>query len=161
MRIKIARRLALLRRFCAFALILMLSLQLMPGIALADDDGDGDDGGGSSGSSDWKTLDNTGKPASSGKAVTNTYIFEVSCGTRQGGGTADNVLYFIISYTSKDRQKRTVVLAPHEDALTDGFAEAEAQGNRDQRRADVKEYFGYSTADLKTKAALGSLATDQ
>ena len=157
MRKNTGRQFGFLRRVCAFALILMLSLQLLPGAALADDDG----GDGSGSGSEWKTLDNTGKPASSGKAVTNTYIFEVSCGTRQGGGTADNVLYFIISYTSRDNQKRTVVLVPHEDALTDGFAEAEAQGNRDQRRADVKKYFGYSTADLDTKEALGSLATDQ
>ena len=118
MRKNTGRRFRFLRRICAFSLILMLSLQLLPGLALAADDEEG--------SSDWKTLDNTEKPASSGKAVTNTYIFEVSCGTRQGGGTADNVLYFIISYTSKDQQKRTVVLAPHEDAVTRGFAEAEA-----------------------------------
>ena len=153
MRKNTGRRFGFLRRICAFALILMLSLQLLPGLALAADDEEG--------GSDWKTLDNTEKPASSGKAMTNTYIFEVSCGTRQGGGTADNVLYFIISYTSKDQQKRTVVLVPHEDAVTDGFIEAEAQGNRDQRRADVKKYFGYSTAELDTKEALGSLATDQ
>ena len=153
MRKNTGRRLGFLRRICAFALILMLSLQLLPGLALAADDEES--------SSDWKTLDNTGKALSSGKSMTNTYIFEVSCGTRQGGGTADNVLYFIISYTSKDKQKLTAVLAPHQDALSDGFAEAEAQGNRNQRRADVKKNFGYSTVELGQKEALGSLATDQ
>ena len=142
----------ILRRVCAFALILMLSLQLLPGLALA---ADGDEGAA------WKTLDNSLNRASSGKSVENTYIFEVSCGTRRGGDSADNVLYFIISYKTVDNQKRTLVLAPHEDAVSKGFRMAEEQGNRNDRRDRIQKTFGCSVPDLDTKEALGSMATDQ
>ena len=151
MRKNIGGRSRRLRRVCAFALILMLSLQLLPGLSLAA----GEDAG------SWQTLDNSSKQASSGKAVENTYIFEVSCGTRRGGDSADNVLYFIISYKSADGQKRTLVLAPHEDAVSKGYKMAEEQGNRNDRRDKVTEVFGCTVPDLETKKALGSLATDQ
>ena len=142
---------AYLRRACAFALIFLLSLQLLPGVSLAADED----------SAAWKTLDNRENHASFGKAVTNTYIMEVSSGTRQGGGAADNVLYFVINYTSDDGQHRTAVLAPHEEAISQGFEMAEEQGSRESRRKQVSDVFGYSTAPLESKPGLGSLATDQ
>ena len=100
MRKNMSGRSGILRRVCAFAIVLILSLQLLPGLSLAA----GDEG------SSWKTLDDSEKQASSGKAVENTYIFEVSCGTRRGGDSADNVLYFIISYKTVDNQKRTLAV---------------------------------------------------
>ena len=145
---------ALLRRIAALALIVLLGLQQLPGHALA---AEGDE----TSAVAWKTLDNTRKTASAGKAVENTYILEVSSGTRQGGGTADNVLYFIIHYTTDDGEQRSTVLVPGEDALSKGFDTASAQGNRNARRQDVYDIFGYGTAELNTKKALGSVATDQ
>ena len=138
MRKNMSGRSGILRRVCAFAIVLILSLQLLPGLSLAA----GDEG------SSWKTLDNSEKQASSGKAVENTYIFEVSCGTRRGGDAADNVLYFIISYKTVDNQKRTLVLAPHEDAVSKGFQMAEEQGNRNDRRDRIQKTFGCSVPDL-------------
>ena len=149
-------RAALVRRIAALALILLLGLQQLPGHALAAE-GDGT----KTSAVTWKTLDDTRKPVSAGKAVENTYILEVSSGTRQGGGTADNVLYFIIHYTTDKQEQRTLVLVPGEDAISKGFNAASAQGNRDARRQEVYDVFGYNTAELNTKKGLGSVATDQ
>ena len=147
---------ALLRRIAALSLVLLLGLQLLPGHALAAE-GDGT----KTSAVTWKTMDNTQKAVSAGKAVTNTYILEVSSGTRQGGGTAENVLYFIIHYTTDKNEQRTLVLVPGEDAISKGFDAAAAQGNRNARRQEVYDVFGYNTAELNTKKGLGSVATDQ
>ena len=139
------------RRLLALTLALLMGLGFLPAPTRAAE----------SDSSIWKTLDNTDKTVSAGKAMTNTYILEVSSGTRQGGGVAENVLYFIIHYTTGDGDQRTTVLVPGEDAISDGFDAASAQGNRNARRQQVYDVFGYGTAELNTKKALGSVATDQ
>ena len=140
----------LVRRIFALALTALMGFQLLPGTARADET-----------DSMWKTLDNTQQTVSAGKAVSNTYILEVSSGSRLGGGPADNVQYFIISYTASDGQSRTVVLVPGEDAVSQGFKIAAAQGNREDRRKTVERVFGYSTEALGDKRALSSLETDQ
>ena len=143
------------RRAAALALILLLCLQLLPGMARA---AEGDE---EKTAIVWETMDNSANTASNGKRVSNTYILEVSSGTRQGGGVADNVLYFIIHYTTAEGDQRTKILAPHVDALYKGFNAAAAAGNREERRQTVWDTFGYSTAPLNEKEALGSVATDQ
>ena len=143
-------RAARFRRIAAFVLIALLCLQQLPGRARADNE-----------STAWKTIDGTLNPVSSGRSRTNTYILEVSSGTRQGGGTADNVLYFIIHYTTISGDQRSVILSPADDAVSAGFTAAAAVGDRDARRATVKTVFGYETAPLSWKKALGSVETDQ
>ena len=39
-------------------------------------------------------------PVTGGTPMTNTYMLEVSTGSVRGGGTADNVKYFVIYYTT-------------------------------------------------------------
>ena len=142
---------ARLRRTAAFVLVMLLFLQQLSVLAHAAD----------SESTAWKTIDGTLNTASAGSSRTNTYILEVSSGTRQGGGTADNVLYFVIHYTTTSGDQRSVILSPADDAVSAGFKAAAAIGNRDARRATVKSVFGYETAPLSEKKALGSVATDQ
>ena len=144
-------------RAAAVALLVFTLLQLLPaGRILAAEEDES-----SSGEAvlQWQTL--AGTTASAGKKMENTYILEVSSGTRQGGGCADNVLYFIIKYTTFDGMERTAVLLPGEDALSSGYDIASAQGNREKRIRDVSEYFGYGMAPLRSKAALSSVETDQ
>ncbi|MBQ9719641.1 MAG: hypothetical protein IJV64_02995 [Oscillospiraceae bacterium] len=96
-----------------------------------------------------------------GTAAKNTYIFEVSSGTRLGGGAAEHVLYFIVGYTTTDGAKRSIVLSPSEDAISNGFAQASAVGSRSDRRATVEATFGYQTTALDKRVALSSVQTDQ
>ena len=107
----------------------------------------------------WKLIAADG--AFEGQAVKNTYIFEVSSGSRRGGGTADNILYFNICYTTTDGFSRSSILFPGVDALSNGFDAASAVGNRTVRRDLVESSFGYTTAALNAKQALGSVQTDQ
>ena len=139
------------RGWLAFVLTIALSLQLLPVSARAAEDAP----------LNWQSLESVESPLTQGKAVTNTYIFEVSSGTRQGGGAAENVLYFIVGYTTTDGVKRSFVLSPSEDAIANGFAQASAVGNRQSRRTSVETTFGYQTAALDKKAALSSVQTDQ
>ena len=145
---------ALLRRAAALMLVLLLCLQFLPGQARADE------GSASTGVA-WKTMDNTQNTASAGQKMTNTFILEVSSGTRQGGGTADNVLYFVVHYTTLTMEQRSVVLVTGEEAISAGFDTAAAAGNRNERRETVYRVFGYGTVELNEKKALGSLETDQ
>lgn len=139
-------------RSCAALLLsLALSLQLLPVSARAAEDTP----------LSWESFGRVESPMSKGEAAQNTYIFEVSSGTRLMGGAAENVLYFIIGYTSTDGVKRTLVLSPSEDAITNGFAMASAVDNRDTRRSSVEATFGYQTGELDEKAALSSVQTDQ
>ncbi len=139
------------RGWIALVLSLVLSVQLLPVSALAADDAP----------LDWRTFGRAESPMTQGTAAQNTYIFEVSSGTRLGGGAAENVLYFIIGYTTTDGAKRSMVLSPSEDAIKNGFAQASAVGNRDSRRASVETTFGYQVPALDERTALSSVQTDQ
>ena len=81
-----------------------------------------------------------GSKVGSGKSVSNTYILEVSSGTRQGGGNADNVIYFAIEYHTGST-RRTVVLMPGEDAIESGFRIAAKAGNSIQTETSMQIIF--------------------
>ena len=139
------------RRWVSLVLSLVLSLQLLPsGVRAADD-----------APLEWRSFGRVESPMTQGTTAQNTYIFEVSSGTRLGGGAAENVLYFIIGYTTTDGAKRSIVLSPSEDAISNGFAQASAVGSRSDRRATVEATFGYQTTALDKRAALSSVQTDQ
>ena len=102
-----------------------------------------------------------GTKVGSGKNVSNTYILEVSSGTRQGGGNADNVIYFAIEYHTGST-RRTVVLMPGEDAIESGFKIAAKAGNRNSRISMINDTFNCALAtSLDQKLPLGSVQTDQ
>ena len=148
------RRHGLWRRVAAGILLLLLGLGLVPaGAEAAGEEPE-------SAPLSWKTLQGAG-PASAGRAVENTYILEVSSGTRQGGGVTDNVLFISVDYTTQDGFSRTAVILPGENEMGRGFDEAAAAGNRNERRREVQEIFGISTPELRDKASLGSMQTDQ
>ena len=99
-----------------------------------------------------------------GTPLTNTYMLEVSTGSVRGGGTADNVKYFVIYYTTgtgNSAKTRSVVLFPGKDAMRKSMNAASAVGNRDSRRELVTNFFGYTTANLQDRKGLGSVHTDQ
>ncbi|MBR6376257.1 MAG: hypothetical protein IKS05_00665 [Oscillospiraceae bacterium] len=100
-------------------------------------------------------------PASGGTAATNTYILEVSSGSRKGGGTADNVLYFVIYYTAQNGKKRSEVIFPGKDGIQRGIDKASQVANRNSRRQQVAQTFGYTTKELNSTKGLGSVQTDQ
>lgn len=139
------------RALIALALSFALSIQLLPVSARAAEDA----------ALSWKPFGRSGAPVSDGKEMTNTYILEVSNGSRLGGGAAENVLYFIVSYTTEDGVKRSEVLSPAEEGFKDGFAKAAAIGNRNDRRAAVETNFGYRIAEPDARKALTSVQTDQ
>ena len=139
------------RRWASLVLSLVLSLQLLPVGARAADDTP----------LEWRPFGRVESPMTQGTATRNTYIFEVSSGTRLGGGAAENVLYFIVGYTTTDGAKRSVVLSPSEDAISNGFAQASAVGSRSDRSATVEAVFGYQTPALDKRVALSSVQTDQ
>lgn len=97
---------------------------------------------------------------SAGTKVENTYILEVSTGTVKEDGAADNVSYFVIYYTSGGAQRSTVIF-PGADGVQRGMDAAAAVGNRDDRRQQVADVFGYSTAPLRDQKGLRSVKTDQ
>ena len=102
-----------------------------------------------------------GTKVGNGKSVSNTYILEVSSGTRQGGGNADNVIYFAIEYHTGST-RRTVVLMPGEDAIESGFRIAAKAGNRNSRISMINDTFNCSlVTSLDQKLPLGSVQTDQ
>ena len=101
-----------------------------------------------------------GTKVSSGRQVKNTYLLEVSSGTRFGGGTAENIVYFMVSYTTGSA-KRTMVLMPQADAISTGFKMAAAVGSRQKRIDDMTNVFGYKGVDLYADKAMGSVQTDQ
>ncbi len=104
---------------------------------------------------------NDAGPASSGRAVTNTYILEISTGSIRNGGTADNVEYFVIYYTDTKGTVRSTVLFPGKDALGYGFNKAANVGSRGSRRSVVEQTFGYTTVPLEEQKGLRSVQDDQ
>ncbi|MBQ9464987.1 MAG: hypothetical protein IJU67_06880, partial [Lachnospiraceae bacterium] len=139
------------RRAAALVLSLVLSLQFLPARARAAEDAP----------LEWQTFGRPDESLTQGTAAENTYILEVSSGTRLGGGAAENVLYFIVGYTTTDGSKRSAVLSPSEDAISVGFAQASRVGSREERREAVEAYFGYQIEPLEKKTALSSVQTDQ
>ena len=137
------------RRVIGLVMLMLLCMELLPVTTSV-----------SAAGVNWTDVKPTGT-VSAGNSVQNTYIFEVSSGTRQGGGAADNVLFFSLTYTTADGLPHTAVLMPGEGAVSDGFDMASAVGNRDARRSEVERIFGYTTAELRAKPALGSVQTDQ
>ena len=148
----IGRQYGLGGRMVAVLLLLLLCLDLLPVAARAADEG--------SAPLNWKTLESTGK-ASAGTAVENTYILEISSGTRRGGGVTDNVLFISVDYTTADNLSRSIILIPGENEMGRGFDQAAAAGNRESRRNDVQSIFGITTRELRDKDSLGSVQTDQ
>ena len=145
------RRRGLPGRGLAVLLLLLLCLELLPaGVKAAEGDTN----------LNWKTLESPGA-VSPGTAVTNTYIFEISSGTRYGGGVTDNVLFFSLDYTTEAGLSRSVILIPGENEMGRGFDAAAAVGNREARRQEVKTAFGVDTKPLRDKPTLGSVQTDQ
>ena len=103
-------------------------------------------------------------PITGGSAVENTYMMEVCTGSVRGGGTADNVKYFVIYYTSgtgENAVRRSAVIFPGKDALKKSMTMASAVGNRNDRRAKVESSFGYTTDSLENRKGLGALHMDQ
>lgn len=139
------------RRLAAFALSCAMCLSLLPVPSRAADDT----------ALSWQSFGRGGSPVSEGREMTNTYIMEVSSGSRLGGGAAENVLYFIVSYTTEDGVPHTEVLSPAEEGFGQGFAKAAEIGNRNDRRALVETNFGYRIAEPDAGKALGSVRTDQ
>ena len=104
------------------------------------------------------------QPASSGTPMTNTYMLEVSTGSVRYGGTADNVKYFVIYYTTgtgENAKTRSAVIFPGKDAMRKSMDAASSVGNREERRQTVREVFGYTTAALRDRKGLGNVHTDQ
>ena len=147
-------------RILALALSLVFTVQLIPATALASDSGIGTETETNTSPYEWQKTNTEDQRVSTGKAAENTYIFEVSSGTRQGGEAADNILYFVLEYTTA-RAKRSVVLMPGIDAVSESLDIASAAGNRYARENSVFTCFGYSTDDYRDRVGLGSLATDQ
>ena len=144
-----------LRRFFAGMMAAALLAAMLPLSAFADETADA--------AITWKAM---GAPeASTGTAAKNTYIFEVSSGTRQGGGVADNILYFLIRYTTSGdygRVQRTQVIMPGENDLATGYALADGSLNyQSSRRKLVQDTFGVAAPSPTEKKALGSVQTDQ
>lgn len=103
-------------------------------------------------------------PVTGGTPMTNTYMLEVSTGSVRGGGTADNVKYFVIYYTTgtgESAKTRSAVIFPGKDAMQKSMNTAHAVGSRDSRRQQVETIFGYTTASLQDRKGLGSVHTDQ
>ena len=148
------------RRLLSVLLVLAMLLQMLPGTVREAEASAADGSGTSSGAVQSKEIGNFSK-VGSGKAVSNTYIFEVSTGTNPGGGTVENVLYFAIYYTTTEGIKRSAVLMPTIDALDRGMTEAAKAGERSQRISTVKDTFGYSNQKYSETKALGSVQTDQ
>ena len=144
------------RKAVAALLAFVLSCQILPAVTFADEDD-----GSSTTSADlaWKTLAGKNDNVGSGRAVGNTYILEVTSGTRSGGGAAENVLYFAIVYTSRGNTF-TEFIVPPEDAVSRGYNLARGAGYRSARDQLVKDLFGY-TNDLEARPALGSVETSQ
>ena len=105
----------------------------------------------------WTNL--TVPTVSEGEITQNTYIFEVSSGTKSGGGSFDNVLYFAISYTTSDGLQRTSVILPNEDGISSGFERAAAVGGVDARVKLISDSFGYENPIAAPK--LNSMQTSQ
>ena len=102
----------------------------------------------------------SGEPVSQGTPVSNTYIFEVSTGTVKGGGYAETLEYFVIYYTAGGKS-RSAVIFPNFDGISRSVERASAVGNRNQRRKDVKNIFGYEIKDPSELNGLRSVKTDQ
>lgn len=102
----------------------------------------------------------TGSKVSGGKNSSNTYILEVSSGTIGGGGTAENILYFAVYYTTS-KAKRTEIIMPGEDAVETGFRTAASSGNRNARLGMAEDTFGYEIPNLYERKGLRSVTTDQ
>jgi len=92
---------------------------------------------------------------------TNTYMLEISNGTQQGGGAAENVLYFVVHYTDTENTARSVVIMPGIDGKLDSYNTAAAISNRDARANIAKKYFNTEFPELQYRKALNSVKTDQ
>ena len=155
------------RRLLALVLCLTICLGVLPTAALramADDDtSPADSTTPASTERSVSVSSSDEKTAGDGVDMTNTYILEVSNGTVRGGGTADNVKYFVIYYTTgtgRAARTRSAVIFPGKDGMRKGMETAHRWGNRDDRRERVGVFFGYTTT-LEDRKGLGSVHTDQ
>ncbi len=90
----------------------------------------------------------------------NYYALEVSSGSRTGGGYAENVLYFSIYYTDVNNTKRSVLLFPGIDAVTNSY---NAVGTMALQlvRSKVRSLFCCTLPDISSNKALGPVSSDQ
>ncbi|MBR0115045.1 MAG: hypothetical protein IJM11_07695, partial [Firmicutes bacterium] len=115
---------------------------------------------------DWFPVNKTQDAAAAAPTpTTNTYILEVSSGSRAKGTIADNVLYFVVSYTTGSGStavSRSAIIMPNVDGISDGIDKAEQYGSRSSRKSIAASGFGYAPAgDAEGYKALGSVQTDQ
>ena len=151
---RIGSRRAGIRRLTAFLLAALLCAQAFSGLTVL---AAGEPG--AAGAVSWHDLDNRAA-LGSGQDVTNTYILEVSSGTKQGGGTHDNIQYFTITYRTGSTRRQAIIL-PREDAVATSVEAAASVASRNSRRQMVTDTFGYATPGLANATALGSVSTDQ
>ena len=142
-------------RITAVLLVLAMLLQLLPGTAREAEASSQPAAAGQE-----KEIGKFSK-VGSGQSKTDTYILEVSSGTKSGGGAAENVLYFAVYYTTTDGMKRTAILLPTEDALTNSLKQAADVASRSSRVSLVKNTFEYENQSYSDLKALGSVKTDQ
>ena len=162
-RVKLAC-LALGRRLLALVLCLALGLSLLP-LSYASEGNDPNPNPVQAQPSAERTVSASDEqPASAGSSARNTYLLEVSTGSVRGGGTADNVKYFVIYYTTgsgSSAKTRSEVIFPGKDAMRKSMDAASDVANRDSRRQKVEQIFGYTTDALRDRKGLGSIHTDQ
>ena len=157
------------RRLVALVLCLGMFLSLLPltvPLAAASETTPQDQSGQSGGAigSTLTIAPSSETPATAGTPMTNTYMLEVSTGSVRGGGTADNVKYFVIYYTTGaggSEKTRSAVIFPGKDAMRKSMNAASAVGTRNERRQLVEDFFGYTTATLQDRKGLGNVHTDQ
>ncbi len=141
----------LLRRLTAALLACAMILSLPPGAAKKAE--------ASSASAEKELGKYTSLSGSTARPY--TYILEISSGTRNGGGAAENVVYFAVYYTTTDGFSHTAILCPTVDAMTESLSMAESAGSRTSRKELVKSTFGYTNQPFTEQKALGSVRTDQ
>ncbi|MBQ2143607.1 MAG: hypothetical protein II436_00705, partial [Oscillospiraceae bacterium] len=152
------------RRLLALVLCLALGLSLLP-LSYASEGNDPNPNPVQAQPSVERTVSASDEqPASAGSGARNTYLLEVSTGSVRGGGTADNVKYFVIYYTTgsgSSAKTRSEVIFPGKDAMRKSMDAASDVANRDSRRQKVEQIFGYTTDALRDRKGLGSIHTDQ
>jgi len=135
-----------LRRAAAFVLCFVMCLQQMPVLSLADD---------------WTNLEPANRRLSQGRSVANTYILEITNGSRRDGDVARNVLYFALEYIDVNGMRRNVIVLPQQDGPEASLNAAAAAGTRSKRIQNVKNNFGVEIPEFSTKKLMSSNSTDQ
>ena len=145
-----AKAMTAVRRFIALLLVLALILPGVPVIEARADDED---------NLDWKQF-NVKTTVSSGSAVSNTYILEVSSGTHLKGGSFNNIQYINVIYKSATGE-HTAVIMPGIDGLSSGYSAAYRVGRRSYGYPSPLDFMEYKQTNPLEHEALGSVETNQ